>query len=116
MYWEAWNAPMMKNALTGSEGDPLTYRETWNAPKLPNALTGSKGDPLSYREATESPEKENWPHAIREEYEAIIRNNAFEVTKANAPAEAISFNLVFKRKRKPDGSIRCKKHTRRLAS
>ena len=95
-YREAWNAPMMKNAFTGSEGDPLTYREAWNAPVLTNALMGSEGDPLSYQEAMESPEKENWQHAIQEEYKAIIRNNTFEVTEAKAPAEPISSNLVFK--------------------
>ena len=59
MYREAWNAPRMKNAQTGSEGDPLTYREAWNAPMLTNAPTGSERDPLSYREAMEKPrEKE----------------------------------------------------------
>ena len=106
MYREAWNAPMMKNAQTGSEGDPLTYREAWSAPMLTNAPTGSGRDPLSYWEAMESPEKEIWQHAIQEEYKAIIQNTTFEVTEAKAPAEPISSNLVFKRRRKPDCSIR----------
>ena len=56
--------------------------------------------------SSDLPKKENWQHAIQEEYEAMIRNNALDVTEAKAPAEAISSKWVFKRKRKPDGSIR----------
>ena len=62
----------------------------------------------TYRDAMETPEKESWLQAIQERYEAIIQNKTFEDAEAKAPAKAISSKWVFKRKHKPDGSIRCK--------
>ena len=81
---------------------------------MTDVLMGSEGDPLSYQEAMESPEKEYLQESIQEEYEAIIRNEKFEEAYALSLADAqapISANWVFKRKRKPDGSI-CDGHGR----
>ena len=71
---------------------PADVPGSMECPDVDQCADGLGRRPAVVPGAVECPEKENWQHAIRDEYEAIIRNNTFEVTEAKAPAEAISSN------------------------
>ena len=73
-----------------------------------------KSEPLTYKAALRSPQARQWKEAMRQEWQALVENNTFDVmAKGNAVhtsmtdrtvEEPIGCKWIYKRKINPDGS------------
>ena len=71
-----------------------------------------EGEPRNFKEAMNSTESLMWKEAIKSEIDSILHNHTWELVDLPLGCKPLNFKLVFKRKRKVDGSI--DKHKARL--
>jgi hypothetical protein len=74
------------------------------------ALAGNAADsvgeePLSLKEAQQRSDAEHWKKAVQVEYDALIKNNTWDLVPLPAGRKTVGSKWVFKLKLKPDGSI-----------
>lgn len=62
-------------------------------------------EPRTYREALNSDDRDQWMHAMQEEYDSLLRNNTWELVDRPIGQKVIDNKWVFKLKKNPDGSI-----------
>jgi hypothetical protein len=76
------------------------------------ASTTINGDPSTYAEAMAGPLRDHWKRAIDEESASILLNNTFTTVNSKEAKQLlvkpVGSRWVFKTKRNPDGSTRCK--------
>ena len=64
-----------------------------------------KNEQSSYFEAISSPDALLWKEAIQIEFDAILKNQTWELVDLPSGAKPIGYKWIFKRKYFPDGSI-----------
>jgi hypothetical protein len=62
-------------------------------------------EPRSLIEAYTSPDVEYWREAVRSEMDSIISNRTWEITDLPAGCKPVGCKGIFRRKRRPDGTI-----------
>jgi hypothetical protein len=62
-------------------------------------------EPRSLTEAYTSPDAEYWREAVRSEMDSIISNGTWEITDLPAGCKPVGCKWIFRRKRRPDGTI-----------
>jgi hypothetical protein len=62
-------------------------------------------EPRSLIEAYTSPDAEYWREAVRSEMDSIISNGTWEITDLPAGCKPVGCKWIFRRKRRPDGTI-----------
>jgi hypothetical protein len=62
-------------------------------------------EPRSLTEAYTSPDAEYWREAVRSEMDSIISNETWEITDLPAGCKPVGYKWIFRRKRRPDGTI-----------
>jgi hypothetical protein len=62
-------------------------------------------EPRSLTEAYTSPDAEYWREAVRSEMDSIISNGTWEITDRPAGCKPMGCKWIFRRKRRPDGTI-----------
>jgi hypothetical protein len=62
-------------------------------------------EPCSLTEAYTSLDAEYWREAVRSEMDSIISNGTWEITDLPAGCKPVGCKWIFRRKRRPDGTI-----------
>jgi hypothetical protein len=62
-------------------------------------------EPHSLTEAYTSPNAEYWREAVRSEMDSIISNGTWEITDLPVGCKPMGCKWIFRRKRRPDGTI-----------
>lgn len=88
---------------------PERYRDF-----IDNLFLAESQEPLSYREAMQSEEAEKWKRAMDEEFESLMKNQAWELVKIPTNVTTIDCKWTYKLKRDADGNI--KRHKARLVA
>ncbi|BBN69054.1 transposable element gene [Prunus dulcis] len=89
----------------GPETKPL-YSKTSPHP-LPHALLAEYSDPMSIEPTsfTQASQSSHWRAAMKDEYDALMRNQTWSLVPATSCMNIVGCKWVFKVKRKADGSI-----------
>ena len=70
-----------------------------------NVCESADPDPKNLSEALQRPDRKCWIEATESEYDSLIDNNVWELTKLPEGRKPVGCKWVFKKKMNPDGSI-----------
>ena len=78
------------------------------------SLTANLNEPKSFKDALNSPDSQKWDHALKSEYESLMKNDTWSLVPRPKNVNVVGNRWVFKVKRKSDGSI--DRHKARLVA
>ncbi|KAI5336525.1 hypothetical protein L3X38_015793 [Prunus dulcis] len=99
------NFKSLNSIIPFGETKPL-YSKTSPHP-LPHALLAEYSDPMSIEPTsfTQASQSSHWRAAMKDEYDALMRNQTCSLVPATSCMNIVGCKWVFKVKRKADGSI-----------
>lgn len=90
-------------------GERPQTRSTTRTALPPNFLNGDfafmVSEPGTYKQAMESEDKEEWIGAMRDEYDALIKNNTWTLVERPQGLNVVDNRWIFKVKMNPDNTV-----------